>query len=98
MNNNSTKIRHKIPNEIIKQIQDRCNTEGICKLTPLRKGDKVKIINKYLNEISPFKKGYIREKQRLNRILTENIVLQKIYQLNTNDFTEYKNKRLKFFK
>ncbi len=53
------------------------------------------LINKYIDEISPFKKGHIREKQRLIRILKESIVLQKIYQLNTKDFIEYKNNRLK---
>ncbi len=53
------------------------------------------LINKYIDEISPFKKGYIREKQRLIRILKESIVLQKIYQLNTKDFIEYKNNRIK---
>ncbi len=66
------------------------------KLEALSKNLSLKdLIYKYLNEISPFKKGYIREKQRLNRLLKESIVLQKIYQLNTNDFIEYKNKRLK---
>ena len=53
------------------------------------------LINKYIDEISPFKKGHIREKQRLIRILKESIVLQKIYQLNTKDFIEYKNNRIK---
>ena len=50
------------------------------KLEALSKNLSLKdLIYKYLNEISPFKKGYIREKQRLNRLLKESIVLQKIY-------------------
>ncbi len=53
---------YKIPNEIIKQIKDRCNTEDICKLIPLRKGDKVKIINKYPGLIGIFAE-YIDEKR-----------------------------------
>ncbi len=66
------------------------------KLEALSKNLSLKdLINKYIDEISPFKKGYIREKQRLIRILKESIVLQKIYQLNTKDFIEYKNNRIK---
>ena len=53
------------------------------------------LINKYIIEVSPFKKGYEREKQRLNRLLKESLVNQKIYKLNTKDFIEYKNKRIK---
>ena len=66
------------------------------KLEALSKNLSLKdLINKYIDEISPFKKGHIREKQRLIRILKESIVLQKIYQLNTKDFIEYKNNRIK---
>ena len=53
------------------------------------------LINKYLKEITPLKKGKDREQQRLNRLLKENLVNQKIYKLNTKDFVEFKNRRIK---
>ena len=53
------------------------------------------LINRYLSEITPTKKGSEREKQRLNRLLKEPIVNQKIYQLRTGDFLKFKNKRVK---
>ena len=53
------------------------------------------LIIKYLREISPLKKGYDREKQRLNRLLKESIVSNKVYKLTTKDFIEFKNKRIK---
>jgi integrase len=53
------------------------------------------LINRYLSEITPTKKGSESEKQRLNRLLKEPIVNQKIYQLRTGDFLKFKNKRVK---
>ena len=53
------------------------------------------LINKYLKEITPLKKGKDREQQRLNRLLKEDLVNQKIYKLNTKDFIELKNRRIK---
>ena len=53
------------------------------------------LINKYFNEITPLKKGKDREQQRLNRLLKEDLVNQKVYKLNTKDFIEFKNRRIK---
>jgi len=53
------------------------------------------LINKYLKEITPLKKGKDREQQRLNRLLKEDLANQKIYKLNTKDFIEFKNRRIK---
>jgi integrase len=53
------------------------------------------LINKYLKEITPLKKGKDREQQRLNRLLKEDLVNQKVYKLNTKDFIEFKNRRIK---
>jgi len=53
------------------------------------------LINRYLSEITPTKKGHKIEKQRLNRLLKEPVVNQKIYQLRTGDFLKFKNKRIK---
>jgi integrase len=53
------------------------------------------LINKYLKEITPLKKGKDREQQRLNRLLREDLVNQKIYKLITKDFIEFKNRRIK---
>ena len=53
------------------------------------------LINRYLSEITPTKKGSEREKARLLRLLKEPISKYKIYQLKTKDFVRFKNKRLK---
>ena len=53
------------------------------------------LINRYLSEITPTKKGSEREKARLIRLLKEPISKYKIYQLKTKDFVRFKNKRLK---
>ena len=53
------------------------------------------LINKYFNEITPLKKGKDREQQRLNRLLKEDLVNQKVYKLNTKDFIGFRNRRLK---
>ena len=53
------------------------------------------LIDRYLEEITPLKKGRDREKQRLNRLLKEDLVNEKIYKLNTKDFVKFKNKRIK---
>jgi len=53
------------------------------------------LINKYIIEICPLKKGHFREKKRLNRLLREPLVNQKIYKLNAKDFLEFRNKRIK---
>ena len=52
------------------------------------------LINKYLIEITPLKKGHFMESVRLKRILRDNIVNKKIYQLKTKDFIEFKNRRI----
>ena len=52
------------------------------------------LINKYLIEITPLKKGHFMESIRLKRILRDNIVNTKIYQLKTKDFIEFKNRRI----
>ena len=53
------------------------------------------LINKYLDEITPLKKGHIVETQRLKRLLKEPMVNQKVYQLKTRDFLEFKQRRIK---
>jgi len=53
------------------------------------------LINKYLKEITPLKKGKDREQQRLSRLLKEDLVNHKVYKLNTKDFIEFKNIRIK---
>ena len=53
------------------------------------------LIGRYLQEITPLKKGKDREQQRLNRLLKEDLVNEKIYKLNTKDFIKFKNKRIK---
>ena len=53
------------------------------------------LINKYLDEVTPLKKGHIVEKQRLKRLLKEPMVNQKVYQLKTKDFLEFKQRRIK---
>jgi len=40
-------------------------------------------------------KGKEREQQRLNRLLKDDLANQKIYKLNTKDFIEFKNRRIK---
>ena len=52
------------------------------------------LVNRYLKEITPFKKGHEREKQRLKRLLKESICKRKVSQLSTKDFVAYKNKRI----
>jgi len=53
------------------------------------------LINKYLNEITPLKKGCVTETQRLRRLLKEPMVHLKVYQLKTSNFLEFKHKRIK---
>ena len=53
------------------------------------------IINKYIDEVTPFKKGHVVETQRLRRLLKEPMVNQKVYQLKTRDFLEFKQRRIK---
>ena len=53
------------------------------------------LINKYLKEVTPHKKGHEREQQRLLRLLKRPIVKQKVYQLNTKDFVAFKRERIK---
>jgi integrase len=53
------------------------------------------LINKYIDEVTPFTKGHIVETQRLKRLLKEPMVNQKVYQLKTRDFLEFKQRRIK---
>ena len=53
------------------------------------------IIERYLKEITIFKKGKESETRRLNRLLKENICKEKAYNLKTFHFVEFKNKRIK---
>ena len=53
------------------------------------------LINRYLLEITPTKKGFIQERIRLIRLLKEPITNNKIYLLKTKDFVKFKNKRIK---
>ena len=53
------------------------------------------LINKYIDEVTPLKKGHIVETQRLRRLLKEPMVNQKVYQLKTKDFLEFKQRRIK---
>jgi integrase len=53
------------------------------------------LINKYIHEVTPLKKGHIVETQRLKRLLKEPMVNQKVYQLKTKDFLEFKQRRIK---
>ena len=48
-----------------------------------------------MNEITPLKKGYVTETQRLKRLLKEPMVHLKVYQLKTSNFLEFKHKRIK---
>ena len=52
------------------------------------------LLNRYLQEVTPLKKGFDREVLRIKRLLREPISQRKVYQLKTRDFVEYKNKRL----
>ena len=53
------------------------------------------LINRYLLEITPTKKGSIPERIRLLRLLKEPLVNNKIYALKTKDFLKFKNIRIK---
>ena len=53
------------------------------------------LIIKYIDEVTPLKKGHIVETQRLRRLLKEPMVNQKVYQLKTKDFLEFKQRRIK---
>ena len=53
------------------------------------------LINKYIAEITPLKKGHVFEAQRLKRLLKEPMVNQKVYHLKTKDFLEFKQRRIK---
>ena len=53
------------------------------------------LINKYIDEVTPLKKGHVVETQRLRRLLKEPMVNQKVYQLKTKDFLEFKQRRIK---
>jgi len=52
------------------------------------------LLQRYLKEITPAKKGAQRESERINRLLKEPISKRRVYQLKTKDFVEFKNKRL----
>ena len=53
------------------------------------------LINRYLLEITPTKKGFIQERVRLLRLLKEPITNNKIYLLKTKDFVKFKGVRIK---
>ena len=52
------------------------------------------VVQRYLNEITPFKRGKESETRRINRLLKEAICREKIYLLQTKDFIEFKDKRI----
>lgn len=52
------------------------------------------LIHRYLKEITPLKKGKEIEKQRLKRLLKEEVVKKRVFQLKTKDFVEFKNLRI----
>jgi integrase len=53
------------------------------------------VIYRYLNEITPCKRGQESETRRINRLLKEPICKEKIYLLQTKDFIEFRDKRIK---
>ena len=53
------------------------------------------LINKYLKEITPTKKGWHMETIRMKRLLRQSISKRPVYLLKTKDFVEYKNERIK---
>ena len=53
------------------------------------------LINKYLKEITPTKKGWHMENIRMKRLLRQSISKRPVYLLKTKDFVEYKNERIK---
>ena len=53
------------------------------------------VIHRYLNEITQFKRGKESETRRINRLLKEPICREKIYLLQTKDFIEFKDKRIR---
>jgi len=53
------------------------------------------LINKYLKEITPTKKGWHMETIRMKRLLRQPISKRPVYLLKTKDFVEYKNERIK---
>ena len=53
------------------------------------------IIQKYMREITFYKKGKESETRRLNRLLKENICKEKAINLRPINFIEFKNKRIK---
>ena len=53
------------------------------------------VIHRYLNEITPFKRGKESETRRINRLLKEPICREKIYLLQTKDFIEFRDKRIR---
>ena len=53
------------------------------------------LLRRYLKEITPEKRGYERESQRILRLLKEPLVKKKVYLLKTRDFVEYRNYRIK---
>lgn len=52
------------------------------------------LLNRYLLEITPFKKGAKREEQRIKRLLKDEITYKPLYQVKTKDFVEFKQKRI----
>jgi integrase len=53
------------------------------------------LINRYLKEITPTKKGWHMETIRLKRLLRQPISKTPVYLLKTKDFVEYKDERIK---
>lgn len=52
------------------------------------------LLKRYLKEITPFKKGKVREEQRIKRLIKDNVSKKHLYLIKTKDFVEFKNKRL----
>jgi integrase len=52
------------------------------------------LINRYLSEVTPLKKGWHMESIRLKRLLRQSIASKTIKELKTKDFVAYKNARI----
>ena len=75
-------------------MEDRINLGE--KFYQLNKGITLKeVIHRYLNEITPTKRGCESETRRIRRLLKEPICKEKIYLLQTKDFIGFRNKRIK---
>ncbi len=54
---------YKLPNDIVKQIREKCDSEGICNFVSIKSGEKVKIINNKGSSLIGIFSEYIDEKR-----------------------------------